>query len=288
MRLIAVGLSVVLCQPALALASSCEATFAKTGNPVTGLRYTAIQSVADITTADAVNQLRGILLARDYDVLAVEAETGEMLIEKPQSSMARSYPIIASASGDGKITTMQLRANLRAGVFAKAEVVREELCSVLAELKGGKAGLHAARLGKTATPGTGAPTALTAQTLADRLSKERDKNAEEIPLRYSGRSFTLSGTVERLQKQGDTYHVIFTIMDPSEKPFLLPGDSHVRTDIVCILAPGQSVYALTLKPRANRAPLMPPIYSSVKLTGTYDSYTESPSVMYLSDCKPNK
>lgn len=263
--------------PAPALAATCEATFAKKGNPITGLKYTALQSVNDLTTANAINQLRGIVLAKGYDVLATEAEAGSMLIEQPQTAERRSFPIVATATTEGSVTTVQLRASLRAGQFTKDDMVRSEMCAVLAQLQGGKPGIAAANSGRDAVQGGGAPTAMTAQALSQRLSAEFDKNAETIPLRYKGRSFTLSGRVEYVRKDGDTYRVQFEIMDPSRMVFKLPGQSTTKTDIGCLMAKGQSVYALTLKPKA-----------SVKLTGTYFDYRDVPypPILWLSECRP--
>jgi hypothetical protein len=259
------------------LAQACEATFAKNGNPITGLKYTATQSVAGLSTPDAVNQLRGIVLARGYDVLAAEPAAGSMLLESPQTAGQRSFQLVAQATSEGTAVTVQLRASLRSGVMAKLEVVRGEMCGMLAELKGGSAGAVAAAKGRTATAGGGAPTVLTAQTLADRVSKERDQDVNEIPLRYAGRSFTLSGTVDEVARDGDTYRVRFDILAWEEKAVRLPGESQFKTEIVCMLAPGQSVYALTLRRR-----------SKVRLTGTFAEYraSPSPSVMWLSECKP--
>ena len=277
MRLISVGLVAALVQATPALASTCEQTFVKRGNPIGGLKFTAIHSVADISTADAINQLRGIVLANGYDVLAVEPEAGNMLIEQPQTANARSFQIIATASAAGNVSTIQLQANLRGGVFAKEDAVKTQMCNVLTQMKGGKAGIAAARQGKTATGGGGAPTVMTAQALAQRLSNERDKNADTIPLRYKGKSFTLSGTVDYVRKDGDTYRVAFKILELHEMAIRLPGQSQFKTEISCMLAPGQSVYALTLKPK-----------SKVNLTGTYSDYRDfpMPSVMWLTDCRP--
>jgi hypothetical protein len=277
MRLCASGLVVLFVSAAPAFAQTCEATFAKNGNPITGLRFSAMQTVADLSTPDAVNQLRGIVLARGYDVLAAEPAAGSMLMEQPQNANRRSFQIIAQATSEGQVATVQLRANLRAGMSVKQELVREEMCGLLAEMKGGAAGATAARQGSSATAAGSPPTVLSAQILADRLSKERDRDVNEIPLRYRGRSFTLSGNVESVSSEADVYRVRFAILAWEEKAIRLPGDSQFKTEIVCVLAPGQSVYALTLKRR-----------SSVRLTGTFSDYraSPSPSVMWLSDCKP--
>jgi hypothetical protein len=277
MRSVVPALVALLVPAVSALAQTCEATFAKSGNGITGLRFTATQTVNDLTSPNAINQLRGIVLAKGYDVLAAEPAAGSMLMEQPQTANRRSFQIVAQATTEGQMTTVQMNARMRAGQFAKQEDVRTEMCGVLAELKGGSAGVAAATQGSTATAAGAPATALTAQTLADRVSKERDNDANEIPLRYRGRSFTLSGTIASVDRNGDTYRVLFDIIPWERKAVKLPGDSQFKTDIVCILAPGQSVYALTLRRRA-----------SIRLTGTYFDYRESPmpSVMWLSECRP--
>jgi hypothetical protein len=277
MRMIVTGVSLLCIAAAPGLAQTCEATFVKNGNPITGLKFTATQSIADLSTPDAVNQLRAIVLARGYDVLAAEPEAGNMLIEQPQTANMRSFQIVAQTTNDAKIATVQLKVSMRAGQSTKQELVRTELCGVLAEIKGGSAGAAAANAGKTATAAGSPPTVISAQMLADRVSKERDKDVNEIPLRYKGRSFTLTGNVESVNRDGETYRVRFDILAWEQKAIRLPGDSQFKTDIICVLAPGQSVYALTLKRR-----------SSVRLTGTYADYRESPSpsVMWFDGCKP--
>jgi hypothetical protein len=270
--------ALLFCPLAAVLAQGCDATFAKKGNAITGLKFSARHTVADLSTPDAINQLRGIVVSKGYDVLATEPEAGDMLLEMPQNANQRSFPLVAKATSDGAAVTVELRANLRAGVMTKEELVKTELCSLLSALKGGAAGTLAASEGKTASAAGTAPTVLSAQILADRLSKERDKNVSEIPLRYKDRAFTLDGTVASVSRDGDSYHVVFEIIPWERKVIKLPGDSQFKTDIVCVLATGQSVYALTLKPR-----------SKVKLTGTYADYRESSgSTMWLSNCRPEK
>jgi hypothetical protein len=276
MRLLAIGIFCALTLATPALSATCEETFVKKGSGLSGLKYTATHVVNDLNTPNAINQLRGIVLAKGYDVLAVEAQDGSMLIEQPQTANRRSFQIIGTATTAGNATTVQLQANLRGGQFTKDDAVKTEMCGVLAQLQGGRAGVAAANRGRTAV-GTSAPTAMTAQSLAQRLSNERDQNADTIPLRYRGKSFTLSGTVDYVRKDGDVYRVAFKILEAHEMIIRLPGQSQFKTEISCLLARGQSVYALTLKPR-----------SSVKLTGTYSDYRESPSpsVMWLENCRP--
>jgi hypothetical protein len=275
MRMTAARVVALLVASTPLAAQTCEATFAKSGNAITGLRFTATHSVNDLSSADAINQLRGIVLTRGYDVLASEPAAGSLLLEMPQSANRRSFQIVGQATTTGTVATVQLRANMRAGVFAKQEDVRTEMCGALAQLKGGREGALAASQGQTATAAGAPPTEMTAQMLADRVSKERDRDVNEIPLRYQGRSFTLSGTVASVDRDGETYRIRFDILSWEQKTVRLPGDSQFKTDIICVLAPGQSVYALTLRRRSN-----------VRLTGTYANYREAPSAMWLSECRP--
>lgn len=276
MRLLLTAASVLLLPVASLAAQACEASFTKKGNPITGLKFSARHVVTELSTPDAINQLRGIVLAKGYDVLATEPEAGDMLLEMPQTTERRSFPIVAKATSEGGGVAVELRANLKGGVFAKEDAVRSELCAVLTSLKGGAEGVAAAAAGTTATGAGAAPTVMSAQMLADRVSKEHDKNVNEIPLRYKDRSFTLEGTVAQVFRDGNEYRVLFDITPWERKAVRLPGDSQTKTDIVCYLAPGQSVYALTLKPK-----------SKVTLTGTFIEYKQFPgSVMFLNNCKP--
>jgi hypothetical protein len=260
----------------IAQSQTCDATFTKKGNVLTGLKFAAMSSVADLSTPDAIKQLRAIVIARGYDVLATEPDAGDLLLEMPQSANQRSFPIVAKATSEGTVTTVQMQASLRGGSSANSDVVKAELCGILTELKGGEAGKTAANDVQSAAAST-APTVLNAQMLADRLSSERDKNVNEIPLRYKDRVFTLDGVVSSVIRDGESYSVIFDIIPWEKKAVRLPGESRTKTDIACLLAPGQSVFALTLKPKTK-----------VKLTGTYREYREFPSTMWLSDCKAVK
>ena len=145
MRLIPIACAVaVLLRAGSVHAQSCDATFSKKGNVVTGLKFTATASVADLSVPDAMNQLRGIVVARGYDVLAVEPDAGDLLMEMPQAAARRSFPIVAKATVDGSVTTIRLRANLRAGVSTNTDSAKAELCGMLGALKGGAAGVKAA------------------------------------------------------------------------------------------------------------------------------------------------
>lgn len=261
--------------PATAFGATCEESFVKKGAVIGGLRFTASVTVPDLAPETAINQLRGIVLARGYDVLTDEAADGSMLIEQRQTGKARSFPIIATATQEGKTGTVQLEARLRGGMIVKEADARTELCAVLSQIKGGKAGLAAARAGKGAVAVAGAPLKISALGLSQQLSKEKERNAAAIPLRYKGKAFTIDGSVDYVTKDGDSYRVAFDIPEPYEQAIRLPGQADFKTDISCMMAKGQAAYALTLKPRR-----------SIKLTGTFLQYREYPPIMWLSDCRP--
>ncbi len=270
------GLSaLVLAMPMAAHAGQCEDTFVKKGAVIGGLKFTAMISVPDLTPTSAIYQMKGIALGRGYDVLTEEAADGSMLIEQAQTGKVRSFPIIVTATTAGKTGTVTLQANLRGGMIAKEEGAKTEMCSMLNMLKGGKAGLALAAKGRTATGGGAAPVKISALGLSQQLSKEKERNAAAIPLRYKGKSFTIDGFVDYVTKDGDGYRVAYKIMEPYEQAIRLPGQADFKTDISCMMAKGQAAYALTLKPR-----------KSIKLTGTFAQYREYPPIIWFENCRP--
>lgn len=70
--------------PAIAHAGTCEDTFVKRGNAVTGLRYVAMTSVLDLPLDVAINQMRAVAAKRGYDIIATEPAAGALLIEQPR------------------------------------------------------------------------------------------------------------------------------------------------------------------------------------------------------------
>jgi len=261
--------------PAAANAGTCEDTFVKKGAVIGGLRFTATVTVPDLAPATAIYQVKGLALSRGYAVLSEEPNEGSMLIEQPQTGKTRSFPVIVSATQAGKIATVSLQANLRGGMITKEDAAKAEMCGLLNQIKGGKAGLAAAAKGRNATGSGGPIVKISALGLSQQLSKEKERNVEAIPLRYKGKTFTIDGQVDYVKKDGDAYRVAFKIMEPYQQAIRLPGQADFKTDISCLMAKGQAAFALTLKPNKN-----------VKLTGTYANYREYPPIMWLSDCRP--
>ncbi len=264
------------CVPAVAQATTCEESFAKTGSPIGGLRFSASTTVPNLAPASAIGQMRGIAVSKGYDVLAAEAEDGSMLIEQPQTGKARAFPITITATSSAGVGTVLMEAKLRAGMMAGSDGAKTEMCAMLNQLKGGKAGAAAASSGMKAV-GTSAPLAIGALALSHQISKDTERNAAAVPLRYKGKTFIVDGLVDFVTKDGDAYRVGYKIPHPYEEVLRLPNAAPFKTDIMCMMAKGQAAYTLQLKPG-----------KSIKLSGVYDNFSEARHVLWLRDCRPAK
>lgn len=264
------------CLPFVAQAATCEATFAKGGSPLGGLRFNASVEVPDLTPPSAIGQMRGIAVSKGYDVLVAEAEDGSMLIEQPRTGKARAFPITITATAEGARGTVMMEAKLRAGMLVGSDAAKAEMCGMLNQLKGGKAGLAAASNGMKAA-GVSAPLAMSALAFSQLISKESQRNAPAVPLRYKGKTFIVDGTVDYVTRDGDAYRVAYKIPHPHEEILRLPNTAPFKTDLMCMMAKGQAAYALQLKPG-----------KSIKLTGTFDEFSETRRVVWMKDCRPAK
>lgn len=261
--------------PALAQ-TACDSTFQKTGNGVTGLKFRATQSVRDLSAPNAINQAKGIMTGKGYDVILAEPEAGSMLVEQPMSGKARKIPFEVNAVSEGGVATVTIVAKMPAGMFTKEADAKAELCTILGSLRGGKEGIAlAARGASGGNLGTAAPVAMTVLAFSHQISKDAERNAAAIPLRYKGKMFTLSGIVDYVTRDGNAIRVAYKIPNPWEEVLPLPNAAKFKTDISCLMAPGTGVYALQLKPG-----------KSVRLTGTFYEYREASPIAWLKDCRP--
>ena len=272
---IAIASAVILLTAGTANAATCEEAFVKKGNPITGLRFTAAVTIADLPPAVAIGQMRGLVAAKGYDIMADEAEYGSMLIEQPMTGGARAFPIQISATQTGGIGTVVMEAKLRAGQATKADAAMAEMCGMLNQIKGGKAGAAAAKKGATATTVAAAPLKISALGFSQQVSKDTERNAAGVLTRYKGKQFTVDGTVDYVTKDGSSFRVGYKVPEPYEQAIRLPNQAPFKTDIVCYMAPGQAAYSLQLKPN-----------KSIKLTGTVEDFDEYRHVIWLKDCRP--
>ena len=261
-------------QPAAqAQTTGCEQTFRKSGNPLTGLRFHAERSVAGLSPESAIGQLRGIVIAKGYTVMTAEPEAGTMLIEQPMTGKARGFPIeigVTQTAGQG---TVRMEARLRATMGVKEAIARTEMCAILAQLQGGKAGQALAQQGRAAAAPPAAPIRMSVLRFASQVGGEAQQGSALIEPRYKGRVFTLYGPVEAVSKAGDGYRVDFRLVD-NMLASLVPGSGY-RVEVACLLASGQSTFALTLKPDRR-----------VELTGVFDRFDLTRSTVWLRDCTP--
>jgi hypothetical protein len=276
MRFVYLALPLAVCLPSLAHAASCEDAFTKTGNIISGQRFGAAVTVADLTPASAIGQLRGIVSSRGYVVMTAEPEAGSMLFEQSVTGKARGFPLTVSTTGSGSATTVSIQAKLPAGMTANAASAKSEMCQILGALRGGRAGTAAAASGMAAA-GTSTPIAMTAFSFSHQISKDTQRNPAATELRYRDRTFVLSGNVGSLDKLGSSYAVWFDIPEPGQEALRLPNEAPFKTDIVCKMASGQAAYYLQLKPGKG-----------IKLSGAYDSFDSDRHVLVLKDCRSVK
>lgn len=264
----------ILLTAGTANAATCEEAFVKKGNPITGLRFTAAVTVADLPPAVAIGQMRGLVAAKGYDIMADEAEYGSMLIEQPMTGGARAFPIQITATQTGGIGTVVMEAKLRAGQSVGGDAAKTEMCGILNEIKGGKIGAAAAKKGATATTVAAAPVKISALGFSQQVSKDTERNAAGVLTRYKGKQFTIDGQVAYVTKDGKDFRVGYKIPEPWEQAIRLPNQAPFKTDIVCYMAPGQAAFSLQLKPD-----------KSIKLTGTVEDFDEYKHVIWLKDCR---
>lgn len=262
--------------PSMAQARTCEDSFTKSGSIISGQKFGAEVTVADLTPKSAIGQLRGIVSAQGYTVMAAEPEAGSMLFEQSVSGKARGFPLTATATASGAGTTVSIQAKLPAGMTAKAESAKSEVCQMLGALKGGRAGTAAAAKG-AAAPASSAPIVMSAFSFSHQISKDTERNAAATELRYRGKNFVFDGRVGSLDKWGSGYAVMFDIPEPSQEALRLPNQAPFKTDIICKMAAGQAPFYLQLKPG-----------KSIKLSGTYESFNPNRHVLVLKDCRSVK
>lgn len=265
--------------PGVASAQTCQGSFQKAGNALTGLRFSASTSAADLTPASAIGQLRGIVLAKSYQVLVAEPDGGTMVFEQPASGNARAIQLVATATEAGGKGVVKVEAKFPRGMMATEEAAKTELCSILAQVKGGRAGEQAAAKGQKAA-GKAAP-ALRMGTLAlsNMILNDYDKNPGAIIPRYKGRAFIVNGRIDTIHRgDGGNYFVYFEKIDPMSLPITVPGQQRSAVQVLCVLAKDQASFALTHKKN-----------DKVTLGGVFDDFDYgSTGAIWLRECRPEK
>lgn len=266
-----------LALPAVAMADECEANFKKSGNPIVMTTYSSAITVPNLSTGDALSQMRGILVAEKMDVIAENREEGTLLVEQRQSDKARPIPTTINVSTVPAGTRIDMAIKMERGVFSKVEQIRPYMCGLLAKVKGGKEGIAAAKRGAGAdnTEATGNQDVFAFSRM---IANEANKNAIAVNARHKGRKYTLSGRIETLMEDGEDYNLIFEvpeIRDMVIKPF--PHEAQFKVSVSCLFKPDQLTTVLAMREGQK-----------VKLTGTVMKYDNFRRVIWLENCTKAK
>ena len=266
-----------LALPAVAMADECEANFKKSGNPIVMTTYSSAVTVPNLSTGDALSQMRGILVSEKMDVIAENREEGTLLVEQRQSDKARPIPTTINVSTVPAGTRIDMAVKMERGVFSKVEQIRPYMCGLLAKVKGGKEGIAAAKRGAAAdnTEATGNQDVFAFSRM---IANEANKNAIAVNARHKGRKYTLSGRIETLMEDGEDYNLIFEvpeIRDMVIKPF--PHEAQFKVNVSCLFKPDQLTTVLAMREGQK-----------VKLTGTVMKYDSFRRVIWLENCTKAK
>ena len=266
-----------LALPAVAMADECEANFKKSGNPIVMTTYSSAVTVPNLSTGDALSQMRGILVAEKMDVIAENREEGTLLVEQRQSDKARPIPTTINVSTVPAGTRVDMAIKMERGVFSKVEQIRPYMCGLLAKVKGGKEGIAAAKRGAGAdnTEATGNQDVFAFSRM---IANEANKNAIAVNARHKGRKYTLSGRIETLMEDGEDYNLIFEvpeIRDMVIPPF--PHEAQFKVSVSCLFRPDQLTTVLAMREGQK-----------VKLTGTVMRYDNFRKVIWLENCTKAK
>lgn len=259
--------------PAVAMADECEANFKKSGNPIVMTTYSSAVTVPNLSTGDALSQMRGILVAERMDVIAENRDEGTLLVEQRQSDKARPIPTTINVSTVPAGTRIDMAVKMERGVFSKVEQIKPYMCGLLAKVKGGKAGVAAAKKGAGAVnaEATGRQDVFLFSRM---IAAEANKNAIAVNARHKGRKYTLAGRIETLMEDGEDYNLVFDIPEISEmaiKP--LPFDAQFRVGVSCLFKPNQLATVLSMREGQK-----------VTLTGTVLKYDNFRKVIWLENC----
>lgn len=260
-----------------ALAGECEANFKKSGNPIVMTSYSSAVTVPNLSTRDALAQMRGIMVAEKMDVMAEDADGGTLLVEQRQDKAARPIPTTITVSEVASGTRIEMVIKMERGVFSKVEQIQPYMCGLFAKVKGGKEGVAAAKKGAAATnnEATGNQDVFMFSRM---IAGEANKNAIAVNARHKGRKYTLTGRIETLMEDGEDYNLIFDIPEISEmtlKP--LPFDAQFKVSVSCLFRPNQLTTVLALREGQK-----------VTLTGTVYKYDNFRKVIWMENCTKAK
>ena len=260
-----------------ALAGECEANFRKSGNPIVMTTYSSAVTVPNLTTRDALAQMRGILVAEKMDVMADDPDGGTLLVEQRQDKAARPIPTTITVSEVASGTRIEMAVKMERGVFSKVEQIQPYMCGLFAKVKGGKEGVAAAKKGAGASNNE-ATGNQDVYLFSRMIAREADKNAIAVNARHKGRKYTLTGRIETLMEDGEDYNLIFDIPEVGDTALPnLPFDAKFKVSVSCLFRPNQLTTVLAMREGQK-----------VTLTGTVYKYDNFRKVIWLENCTKAK
>lgn len=259
-----------------AWAGECETNFSKSGNILTGTDFSSSVTVPDLSVADAMGQMRGIMIAEKMDVITEDVETGSMLVEQRSTNTTRAIPTLINVTGSDAGATVEMTVKTEKGQMAKQDAIRPYMCGLFARLKGGKDGRAAAAQGARAKNNDDT-TIKDVYVFSREIAREAKGNAVAVTARHKGRKYGLKGRVDYIQEDGEDYNVSFDIPNQSEMLLQVPGDNEPRVGVACLFRPNQLANVLTFR-KGDKA----------TFTGTFLRYDDMKRTLWLQNCIQTK
>lgn len=257
----------------VAVAGECEDNFKKTGTPFSGTDYSSVVTVADLSVADAMGQLRGIMIGEKMDVITEDVEGGSMLVEQRSTGATRAIPTLINVYDESGAAAIEMTVKTERGQFAEADSIRTYLCQLLGKVQGGEAGRLAAAQG-AAMQNRDDITEQDVYVFSRQIAREAKANALAVGARHQGRQYALKGRVDYIQQDGEDYNVSFAIPETHEAVIRLPGDDAPRVGVACLFKANQLANVLTFRKG-----------DSVRFTGRVLRYDDIRRMVWLENCR---
>lgn len=269
---LAACLLVAIAAAPTAWAGECETNFSKSGSMFTGTDFSSNVTVPDLSVANALGQMRGIMIAEKMDVITEDAETGSMLVEQRSSGTTRAIPTLINVTASGSGANVEMTVKTEKGQMAKQDAMRPYMCDLLARLKGGKEGSAAAAQGARAK-NSDDTTIKDVYVFSREIAREAKGNAVAVTARHKGRKYGLKGRVDYIQEDGEDYNVSFDIPNQSDMLLQVPGDKEPRVGVACLFRPNQLANVLTFR-KGDKA----------TFHGTFLRYDDMKRTLWLQNC----
>ena len=253
-------------------AGECEDNFAKTGSAFSGVDFSSRVSVPQLSVADALGQVRGIMVSEKMDVITEDPAGGVMLVEQRSDGATRAIPTLINVSASGDAASVQMTIKTEKGQFAKADAMRGYLCDLLSRVKGGEAGRLAGAQGAKAQNAADV-TVKDVYVFSREIAQEAKGNSLVVGARHKGRKYALKGNVDYIQEDGEDYNVSFEIPEQYDVQLRAPGDRESRVGVACLFRPNQLANVLTWR-KGDR----------VTFTGSFYRYDDIKRMVWLENC----